>query len=201
MPAHWTGPLLVLLLGLIVLAIVAALGLLLQRQRSHEGFATRREIAAALALPVRQAELGRVRPSMAGVQDPTPAECGIAIGRAMSTRQDLWASYEDVIGLVAPPRAGKTGTLAGMVVDAPGPVLVTSTRADIYLSTYAARQRCGDVAVFNPDNLGDGSLHSTFRWSPIIGCEDAVIAQRRAASLLSGSPDARGTEDRTFWLS
>ena len=49
--------------------------------------------------------------------------------------------------------------------------------------------------VFNPTGLG--GLASTFRFAPLTGCTDPVIAQERAIDLLSVS--GGGGEDRQYW--
>ena len=44
--------------------------------------------------------------------------------------------------------------VADRILDHPGPVLATSTRADLYESTAGARARRGPVYVFNPQGVG-----------------------------------------------
>src|SRR3712207_7495966 len=44
----------------------------------------------------------------------------------------VWSSIEDVTLVFGGPRTGKSQWLAGRVLDAPGAVLVTSTRTDLY---------------------------------------------------------------------
>ena len=50
--------------------------------------------------------------------------------------------------------------------------------------------------VFNPDGLG--GIPSTFRWSPLAGCEEPAIAMERAGYLLRGAA-APGGGDQAFW--
>jgi len=51
-------------------------------------------------------------------------------------------------------RTGKSGWLARRVIDAPGAVLVTSTRVDLHHLTAGPRARRGVVYVFNAVGLG-----------------------------------------------
>ena len=108
----------------------------------------------------------------------------------------VWASTEDVVCLFGGPRTGKTGWLAGRVIDAPGAVLVTSTRTDLHALTAPLRARRGPVYVFNAVGLGD--LPSTITFDPLTGCTDPVTAAERATDLLAaGETGISG--DRAFW--
>ena len=50
--------------------------------------------------------------------------------------------------------------LAGQIIDAPGAVLVTSTRTDLLDQTGPLRAQRGPVYVFNPVGLGLPSRRS-----------------------------------------
>lgn len=54
-----------------------------------------------------------------------------------SKRQGVWASVEDSILLIGPPRSGKgLHIVIPTILDAPGPVVTTSTRPDNLTDTY-----------------------------------------------------------------
>ncbi|MGU7875807.1 type IV secretory system conjugative DNA transfer family protein, partial [Escherichia coli] len=90
-----------------------------------------------------------LRPS---VSDPKPADVGYLLGR--SHGRQVWASVEDSILLIGPPRAGKGMFVAiNAILDAPGAVVTTSTRPDNLTATLRARLRRGPVAVFDPQHL------------------------------------------------
>jgi type IV secretory pathway TraG/TraD family ATPase VirD4 len=95
------------------------------------------------------------------------------------------------------PRTGKTGYLAGRVIDAPGAVLVTSTRADLHELTATLRARRGPVFVFNAVGLAD--LPSTITFDPLTGCTDPVSAAERATDLLAAVSAPGGGGEREFW--
>jgi type IV secretion system protein VirD4 len=79
----------------------------------------------------------------------------------------------------------------------PGPVVATTTKADVYGLTSAVRARRGPVHVFNPQYIG--GVPSTFRWSPVEGCcEDPATAIRRADAF-AFAVSQKGVEDGTFW--
>ncbi|WP_297661774.1 TraM recognition domain-containing protein [Pseudonocardia sp.] len=108
----------------------------------------------------------------------------------------VWSSIEDVTLIFGGPRTGKTGWLAGRVIDAPGALLVTSTRPDLYQLTAGLRARTGPVHVFNAVGLGD--LPSTTTFDPLTGCTDPVSATERATDLLAAGNTGDGG-DRAFW--
>lgn len=99
--------------------------------------------------------------------------------------------------VLGPPRSGKGVHLAiPMILDAPGPVLTTSTRPDNLTVTMRRRAGRGPVAVFDPQGLAPG-VRSVRRWSPVRGCEDPHVAMVRARALCTGA--ASGTTDSSFW--
>ena len=61
---------------------------------------------------------------------------------------------------MAPPRTYKTAFLADVILRYPGPVIATTTKADIYHLTSAVRAEHGRVHVFNPQDIG--GVASTF---------------------------------------
>jgi type IV secretory pathway TraG/TraD family ATPase VirD4 len=112
----------------------------------------------------------------------------------------VWSSVEDVVLVFGGPRTGKSGWLAGQIIDAPGAVLVTSTRTDLHQLTAELRSRRGPVYVFNA--VGLGGLASTITFDPLTGCADPVTATERAADMLAATSQAGphgGGGDRAFW--
>lgn len=110
----------------------------------------------------------------------------------------VWSPVEDVTLRLGGPRTGKTGELACRIIDAPGPVVATSTRTDIVTLTSALRARKGPVHVFNPSGLG--GLTSTITFSPLQGCRSPRVAADRAADLVAGSATGvSGGGDREWW--
>ena len=159
------------------------------------GIATRTEVvrtASEKAL-LRRAE--HLRPSLDSLR---PAEVGYRIGASRGT--SVWASVEDSILLLGPPRSGKgAGLVVNTILDAPGAVVTTSTRPDNLTATLRAREKIGPVAVFDPQHLAEG-VPSGLRWSPIRGCEDPLTAMIRATGLAAGTGlSAGGVEGGGFW--
>ena len=105
---------------------------------------------------------------------------------------------EEHVLVMAPPRTYKTAFLADVILRYPGPAIVSSTKADVVALTAAVRQRRGPVHLFNPQCIG--GVPSTFRWSPVDGCEDPATAIRRADAF-AFAVSREGVEDGTFWSS
>ena len=124
-----------------------------------------------------------------------PAEHSVFLGRA-HYRHGLRVPLEEHLLIMAPPRTYKTAFLADVILRYPGPVIATTTKADIYHLTSAVRAQRGPVHVFNPQHIG--GVPSTFRWSPVQGCEDPATAIRRADAF-AFAVSQKGVEDGTFW--
>jgi type IV secretion system protein VirD4 len=103
----------------------------------------------------------------------------------------VYATCEEVTLRIGGPRTGKSASLACHALDAPGVLLVTTSRTDLLDATRDERSRRGRVDVFNPTGLGD--LESTVRWSPLTGCTSLGTAQRRAGDLI---PESTGEGER-----
>ena len=117
------------------------------------------------------------------------------LGRA-HYRHGLRVPLEEHLLVMAPPRTYKTAFLADVILRYPGPVIATTTKADVYAPDRAVRARHGPVHVFNPQHIG--GVPSTFCWSPVAGCEDPATAIRRADAF-AFAVSQKGVEDGTFW--
>lgn len=124
-----------------------------------------------------------------------PDEYSVMLGRAHYGHA-LRLPHEEHALLFAPPRTGKSGLLADILTRYPGPVLSTTTRADIYRNTIRQRAAAGRVDVFNPQNIG--RVSSTMSWDPISGCLDIATAIRRADAFAL-AVSTSGVEDGAFW--
>jgi type IV secretory pathway TraG/TraD family ATPase VirD4 len=124
-----------------------------------------------------------------------PREHCVFLGRA-HYRHGLHVPLEEHLLVMAPPRTYKTAFLADVILRYPGPVIATTTKADIHHLTSAVRAQLGPVHVFNPQHIG--GVPSTFRWSPVDGCQDPATAIRRADAFAFAVAQ-KGVEDATFW--
>ncbi|WP_219418582.1 type IV secretory system conjugative DNA transfer family protein [Pseudonocardia nigra] len=203
------------LLGLLAAAVVVVVWLRFGRTmatvtrwgasaRRKAGVASTTDIARTRSGVAMRRRAGTLRPSLrAGSRRARlgqllrlPVEMvAVELCRVAAVR--VWAPIEDVVLVFGGPRTGKTQWLAGRVLDAPGAVLVTSTRTDLLDQTAPLRERVGPVFVFNP--VGLGGRESTITFDPLTGCTDAVTANERAADMLAAISHGGGGGDREFW--
>ncbi len=148
-------------------------------------------VAGRRALRTRAAV---VRPSLDSSAEPQ--QVGYRLGSLRG--HDLWCTVEDSMLLVGPPRMGKGLHLViPWVLDAPGPVVVTSTRPDTLAVTLRHRRRRGKVAIFDPQRLA--GLPGGLAWSPVRGGEVPRVALVRARGLAAGAGFGRTVSDADFW--
>ncbi|GAB2447025.1 hypothetical protein GCM10027062_30680 [Nocardioides hungaricus] len=191
----------------VMLAAIAGLGLVVWRliatmrhttsQNPHHlaGVATSRDVRAVTSSRALLARGRTLRPSL---DKPAASDIGYLLGR--SRGQSVWASVEDSMLLLGPPRSGKgLHVVINAILDAPGAVITTATRPDNIAATLTARQARGPVAVFDPQRLAEG-LPAGLRWSPVRGCEDPLTAMIRATGLASATGlSTGGVESGGFW--
>ena len=132
-----------------------------------------------------------------------PEEHSVMLGRAQYGIPVRLPCEEHAV-ILAPPRTGKSALLAKMILRYQGPVLSTTTRADLYRNTERARRGLGTVHTFNPQGIGGAP--STFAWDVIggtpedRGCLDISTAIRRADAF-AYAVSSQGMEDGAFWAS
>lgn len=162
--------------------------------RSRPGLAGAAETKVAAGPKALLRRAGHVRPSLTG--KPAPEEIGYRLGCVRG--RELWCAVEDSALLVGPPRMGKgLHVVIPWVLDAPGPVVTTSTRPDSIAITYHARAELGPVAIFDPQRLA--GLPGGLRWSPVRGCQTPRTAMVRARGLAAGAGYGRSVTDADFW--
>jgi type IV secretion system protein VirD4 len=169
--------------------------------RTQAGLASRRDVQSQLSEKAVRARAAQTRPRLHG-NSPTrypTAAVGLRLGRDRHTRLELWGSVEDSYLILGPPRSGKGVHLViPHALDAPGALLVTSTRPDTLHATRRIRERNGPVLAFDPQQLAPDAPR--LRWSPTRGCEDPLVAINRARALTAGAALHTGTTtDGDFW--
>jgi type IV secretion system protein VirD4 len=159
----------------------------LRQRRRHQGMASRREIARNLSPAAARRKTRQLFP------DLDPAHAPVVIGTARRGRV-VAASRADSYLLLAPPQTMKTALLACWAADAPGTLLATSSRADLYRHSAVPRAERGDVWVLNAD--GAQGIPANLTWSPVDGCRNPQTAIRRAGDLMAAAPrDAAGKDN------
>jgi type IV secretion system protein VirD4 len=143
-------------------------------------------------------ESRRTRPSLSRWQRLRhPAHHSFYLGRAHHGRA-LRVPVQEHGAIIGPPRSYKSALLTRIVMDAPGAVVSTSSKADVFTLTSGIRAQRGPVWVFNPQAIG--GVPSNVRWSPLDGCLEPSTAIRRADAFAQAVSTA-GAEDASFWSS
>lgn len=151
------------------------------------------------AVAERVAEL---RPSLTG-RDPrrlADRDIGVALGsRALPGRDrhgpGMFASWEDTLLAFMAPRSGKTTALAvPQVLAAPGPVLATSIKADLWAATAQLRGEAGPVWLFDPQHITHQG--QTWWWDLLAGLVTVEDAYRVAGHFVLTVDDG---QRRDLW--
>jgi type IV secretory pathway TraG/TraD family ATPase VirD4 len=160
---------------------------------ARPGLASKGDIEAAVG---RRQVVRRGRSARPQAPGRSPADVGTLLGR--SHGRECWASVEDSVIVVGPPRSGKgLHQIINAILDAPGAVVTTSTRPDNLAATLESRRATGPVAIFDPQGLG---RVEGIRWSPVRGCENPTTAMVRATGLAAGAGFTKGgVTDGAFW--
>lgn len=125
---------------------------------------------------------------------PLSVDVGALIGQP---RRHVWLQHRDGVIVHGPTGAGKTWRVAWQrVIDAPGFVLATTTKADLIAATFIDRATHGQVAVFDPEHLT--GWPDSIAWSILTGCIDPDTAIRRADALARAMP-LEGTRNGAYF--
>ena len=113
-----------------------------------------------------------------------------------SKGQQVWASVERSVLVIGPPGSGKGLHIAiNAILDAPGPVITTSTKPDNLKATLTARAAEGPVGVFDPQGMLGATFEHQVAWDAVAGCQDPMRAATRADALASNTGITRGSEN------
>jgi hypothetical protein len=128
----------------------------------------------------------RLRPSLTAANPRAlpPADTGLLLGdvkRPTGRGPALFASWEDTITAFMAPRSGKTTALSiPYVLSAPGAVIATSNKADLWAATAQLRAESGSaVWLFDPQRI-TGSRQRWW-WNPLAGLATVEAAHRLAS--------------------
>jgi type IV secretion system protein VirD4 len=193
-------PLLVAL-ALALITTAAAVAVWTVATRSAAGMATRAEATSRLGAGALAARRREIRPDLT-TRRPGREVVGWRIGRcgpwapsAMPGRGGLWIPYDRTTCVIGPQGSGKTlDLLAPALLAAPGGALVTLTKPEDLFLTLGRRSQDGrPVAVLDPFDLA-GDVPQLI-WDPIAGCDDAMVAERRAHAFAAGGRTSRTASD------
>jgi type IV secretion system protein VirD4 len=144
-------------------------------------------------------------PSPYPIDIPGRSWQGLYIGEGTEDRSTvslISAGPESSVLVVGPPRSGKTsGLVIPNVLNAPGAVVSTSTKPDVFEATMYRRWVLGNVFVFDPTGtlkIPDGAY--PLRWSPVVGCDTFDKAVAMAHALGSAARPGSVFTESAHWV-
>lgn len=109
---------------------------------------------------------------------------GVLLGNHIPSGVELRGSDEDTYAAIMAPRAGKSTALAIPVAEeAPGPLLMTSNKSDVYAATVNSRSRAGSTWIL--DTQGVAQAQREMWWDMIAQAETIEGAERLAAQFIT----------------
>ncbi|MFI9311224.1 type IV secretory system conjugative DNA transfer family protein [Streptomyces triculaminicus] len=128
----------------------------------------------------------RLRASLKGTKpSELPArDRGVLLGDHMPSGVELRGSDEDTYVAIMAPRAGKSTSLAIPVAEeAPGALLMTSNKSDVYAATLASRAKVGRTWIL--DTQGVAQSERQMWWDMIAQAETLEGAERLASHFVN----------------
>ena len=204
--ALWPGVPTGLVVGLAVVAGAAVVGLavavwtrLSARRGSRDGFAGTRAFEAFTGGRVARRTARRLRPMMSGSRRLPTRDLGMPLGRLEGPGgREVRTTWEDVALAICAPRTGKTTSIATpAVLDAPGAVLATSNKADLWQLTARLRAEDTGERVWTFDPQGITRQAQSFVWNPLAGLGTVEHARRLAGHFVQEIRRVHDSGD--FW--
>ncbi|MFD4592881.1 type IV secretory system conjugative DNA transfer family protein [Streptomyces rubiginosohelvolus] len=191
--------------AVLVLALGGTAAMLWVRYKNQNGgrkkkvtdMAAARDIEPLMAKAITE-KARSLRPSLKNAKHIEAKDTGILLGNLVGTRHEVRMGFEDVAVAIMAPRSGKTTSLAiPSMLNAPGPVLLTSNKAagDAYTTAYEARAAMGAVWTMDPQQIAHASRNMW--WNPLATAKSLDGANRLASHFLAASVDASQQGD--FW--
>ncbi|WP_229403231.1 type IV secretory system conjugative DNA transfer family protein [Micromonospora okii] len=185
--------------GLVPIAAVPAVALsrtVARRRRAPKGLAQPKELGAMTG-KAAEARARELRPSLRDAARLRPDDTGNLLGDLLPAGPELRSSYEDVELDLMAPRAGKsTGIAIPRVLRAPGAVLLTSNKSDVFTVTRRERSQVGRVWTFDPQGIA--YTERGMWWDLLGGCRTIEGARRLAGHFVSSVND--DSSKRDFWI-
>lgn len=183
------------LLVLIVVGSGMAIAARWARGRSEVDSAARTMVDPSRLKGVSRSESQRLVPQF---DKDDPRSWGIPLGCTVRRDRPVYLSWENPMVALAGTRMGKTVALAvPAVLAAPGAVIVTTNKPDLYPLTRGARERSGEVWVFDLQGV-TGSPQMNFWWNPLRGI-DRVSSARKLASFFVSAATQKGARADAYF--
>lgn len=161
-----------LVIGLVTAVLVLVLSVLgwavckaWPRETPDRLLRDKRQISDMLAKQAAQRGAG-LRASIESAKGVSMRELAPLIGRLLGKL--VYASWEDFTIVLMGPRSNKTSAVAvPRILSAPGAVIATSNKPDLWILTAALREAVGPVYVFDPGRIAYAA--QTWWWNILSG--------------------------------
>jgi len=185
---------LLITLGVLILVVLVVMVMLGRRVFARrDGRAAMKSASSVAGMTGREAkQRGKaLRPSLAGADRTTRmSEYGSLLGTV--GREPVYKSWEDVAVVFMGPRSNKTSAIAVPgILSAPGAVVATSNKPDLWMLTAALRAEGGDVYVLDPQRIA--FVPQTWWWNPLSAVTDIDSAERLAGHFMREVDGGGGT--------
>jgi hypothetical protein len=162
-------------------------------RKPGKGLATRWQVRNHLGETAARRAAAWTRPGLdeRAVACAPVTQIGWPLATQVGTGEPVVLDLETALAVMAPTGSRKTRMVViPAVLDAPGPVVVTSTRADLLDVVAAPRSRRGRVWVFDP--MDRTRWPDPMVWDPVAGCVDGLAAIGRARAFAGERPTSTG---------
>ncbi|CAM2752449.1 type IV secretory system conjugative DNA transfer family protein [Skermania piniformis] len=198
--------------GLVLLLLVAAVVWLFRRRRGgrtkteHPVDKKAQHMAAGSALAPLTEQGARAKAKDLGMKLRPIDPPGVVIGRSVAGNERLYGSYEDLQLDIWGPRQGKsTSRVIPAIVEAIGPVIVTSNKRDVVDATRDVRADKGHpVWVFDPQEITRDAAtpedaEPTWYWDPLAWVGGKALRAEQLAGHFADADDlTEGSKDTFF---
>ncbi len=193
--------------AVVVTALIVAVVLFAAKRSMRNG--PRRDVdkAADTMTPVRKVDLvnakwstGQSQRLAPGLSPTHPAYRGILMGHTVKGNLPVHMPWEWVAVVIAGARMGKTAAIAvPAACSAPGPLVATSNKPDIYTHTRYTREQLGGIWLFDLQGVTTGARGSAeFFWNPLRQIHDLPSAKKVASYFVGASKEDGARVDAYF---
>ncbi|MET9206794.1 TraM recognition domain-containing protein [Streptomyces bacillaris] len=170
---------------LVVILVVWGLRVVFRWYRNPSSLATLHQMRELTPKHAARTAI-RLRPSLRETKpkDVAPRDRGVLLGDHLPSGVELRGSDEDTYVAIMAPRAGKSTAIAIPVAEeAPGALLMTSNKADVYAATLASRSQVGRTWVL--DTQGVARVERQMWWDMVAQAETLEGAVRLSSHFVA----------------